>query len=114
MAEPATKSEREPALPKPEPRSVSPWTMRIFSIGTPKTSTTSWAIGGLDPLPHGHGRGIDLDLAGAGDRDGDALLEDIAAGPFQERGEAAAAQLAPGRDSASRLGKSSHLASVSA
>ena len=42
-AEPATNNEREPALPKPEPRSVSPWTMRIFSIGTPKTSTTSWA-----------------------------------------------------------------------
>ena len=42
-AEPPVKSEREPALPKPLPRSVSPWTMRTFSIGTPKTSTASWA-----------------------------------------------------------------------
>ena len=43
MAEPPTKIEREPALPKPVPRSVSPCTMRTFSIGTPNTSTTSCA-----------------------------------------------------------------------
>ena len=49
-----------------------------------------------DPLPHRHRRGIDLDLAGAGHRDGDALLEGVAAGPFEERGEAAPAQLAAG------------------
>ena len=42
-AEPPVKSEREPALPKPLPRAVSPWTMRILSIGTPKTSTASCA-----------------------------------------------------------------------
>ena len=42
-AEPPVKSEREPALPKPLPRSVSPWTMRTFSIGTPNTSTASCA-----------------------------------------------------------------------
>ena len=42
-AEPPTKSERDPALPKPVPRSVSPWTMRIRSIGTPNTSTASCA-----------------------------------------------------------------------
>ena len=42
-AEPPTKIEREPALPKPLPRSVSPCTMRTFSIGTPNTSTTSCA-----------------------------------------------------------------------
>ena len=42
-AEPPVKSEREPALPKPLPRSVSPCTMRIFSIGTPNTSTASCA-----------------------------------------------------------------------
>jgi hypothetical protein len=51
-------------------------------------------VGGRDPLSHRHRRGIDLDFAGAGDRDGDALLEDVPAGPFEERGEAAPAQLA--------------------
>jgi len=34
---------REPALPKPVPRSVSPCTMRMRSIGTPNTSTASCA-----------------------------------------------------------------------
>ena len=42
-AEPAVNSEREPALPKPVPRSVSPSTMRMLSSGTPKTSTASCA-----------------------------------------------------------------------
>ena len=42
-AEPPTKIEREPALPKPLPRSVSPCTMRTLSIGTPNTSTASCA-----------------------------------------------------------------------
>ena len=53
MAEPAVKSEREAALPNPEPRSESPCTMRIFSIGTPKTSTTSWAKDVAIPCPIG-------------------------------------------------------------
>ena len=42
-AEPPVNSEREPALPKPSPRSVSPMTTLIFSIGTPNASTISCA-----------------------------------------------------------------------
>ena len=42
-AEPPTNSEREPALPKPVPRSVSPNATRMRSIGTPNTSTASCA-----------------------------------------------------------------------
>jgi hypothetical protein len=42
-AEPPVNSEREPALPKPLARSVSPCTMRMRSIGTPNTSTASCA-----------------------------------------------------------------------
>ena len=40
-AAPPVNSEREPPLPKPFARSVSPCTMRILSIGTPNTSTAS-------------------------------------------------------------------------
>ena len=42
-AEPPTNSEREPALPKPVPRSVSPNATVIRSSGTPNTSTASCA-----------------------------------------------------------------------
>ena len=42
-AEPPMKSEREPALPKPLLRSVSPITTRMRSIGTWNTSTASCA-----------------------------------------------------------------------
>jgi hypothetical protein len=88
------KSEREPALPKPLPRSVSPWTMRTFSIGTPNTSTASWRIAGLDALAHLLRRREDLDEAVGRDVDRDLLLEGDAAGPLEESGDAAAAQLA--------------------
>ena len=51
-AEPPTNSEREPALPKPVPRSVSPNDMRIVSIGTPNTSTASCVKRRRDALAH--------------------------------------------------------------
>ena len=51
MAEPPVKSEREPALPKPLPRSVSPSTTRTCSIGTPNASTTSCASEVAMPWP---------------------------------------------------------------
>ncbi|MNU72181.1 hypothetical protein D3C71_616350 [compost metagenome] len=50
-AEPPVKSEREPALPKPSPRSVSPSTTRTFSMGTPKASTASCASEVAMPCP---------------------------------------------------------------
>ncbi len=49
-------------------------------------------VGGRDPLSHRHRRGVDLDLAGSRHGHRDALLEDVAAGPFEERGKAAPAQ----------------------
>jgi hypothetical protein len=45
------KADREPALPKPSPRSVSPSTTRTCSIGTPNTSTTSCASVVAMPWP---------------------------------------------------------------
>ena len=71
-----------------------PCTMRILLDRHAEHVDHKLRVGGRDALPHRHRRGIDLDLAVARDRDGDALLEGVAAGPFQERGEAAAAQLA--------------------
>jgi len=53
IAEPATNSEREPALPKPEPRSVSPWTMRNLFDRHAEDIDDQLGIGGLDPLPMG-------------------------------------------------------------
>ena len=40
-AEPPTNAEREPTLPTPLARSVSPCTILIFSTATPSTSVTS-------------------------------------------------------------------------
>ena len=42
---------RDPALPNPVPRSVSPCTMRMRSIGTPNTSTASCAYVVESPCP---------------------------------------------------------------
>src|SRR6185436_12411240 len=51
-------------------------------------------IAGRDALPHRLRRREDLDDAVGRDVDADLLLERIAAGPFEERGDAAAAQQA--------------------
>ena len=50
-ADPPTKIEREPALPKPVPRSVSPCEIRMLLSGTPNTSTTSCANVVARPCP---------------------------------------------------------------
>ena len=93
IAEPAVNSEREPALPKSGAAiGVALHDADLFDRHAEDVDD-QLRIGGRDALPHRHGRSIDLDLAVAGDGDGDALLERIAAGPFQERGEAAPAQL---------------------
>ena len=41
-AEPPTNAEREPTLPTPFARSVSPWTIRTLATGTCSTSVMSW------------------------------------------------------------------------
>ena len=51
-------------------------------------------VAGRDALPHRLRRREDLDDAVGRDVDADLLLEDVAAGPFEERRDAAAAQLA--------------------
>ena len=50
-AEPPTKAEREPTLPTPLARSVSPCTIFTFSAGTPKTSVTSCVYEVSSPCP---------------------------------------------------------------
>ena len=53
-------------------------------------------VAGGDALAHRLRGGHDLDEAVGGDPDGDPLLEDVAAGPFEEGGDADAAQPAAG------------------
>ena len=91
-AEPPTKSEREPALPKPVPRSVSPNAMRMRSIGTPNTSTASCANVVASDVPIGCVAEKISIVAVAAHGDGHALLEHFGARPFEERREAAPAQ----------------------
>ena len=93
-AEPPVNSEREPALPKPSPRSVSPSTTRTLSIGTPNTSTTSCASVVAMPCPIALTAENTSITPSACTVDRHALLEHVAAGPFQEGGDAQAAQLA--------------------
>jgi hypothetical protein len=50
-AEPPTNAEREPTLPTPLARSVSPCTIRIFSGATPSTSFTSCVYEVSSPCP---------------------------------------------------------------
>ena len=52
MALPAFMAEREPPVPPPASiSSLSPWTRRILSKGTPSLSTSTWAKGVQWPWP---------------------------------------------------------------
>ena len=62
-AEPPTKSEREPALPKPLPRSVSPWTMRILLDRHAEHVDRELRVAGREALAHRLRRREDLDDA---------------------------------------------------
>ena len=100
-ADPPTNAEREPTLPTPFARSVSPCTIRTFSAGTPSSSTDELRVGRLQALPHRlrarehrHrpvGRDLDVDRLG-GKR----------AGPLEVAGDPPAAQLAVAAASFSR------------
>ena len=49
---PSAVSEREPPVPPPHlSLAVSPWTIRIFSNGTPRRSLTTWAKAVSWPWP---------------------------------------------------------------
>ena len=92
-ADPPTNAEREPTLPTPFARSVSPWTILTLSEAIPKTSVDELRIRRLQPLPHRLGARehrhrasrVDLDIHRLGGQ---------RAGPFQVDRNAAAAQLA--------------------
>jgi hypothetical protein len=89
-------SDREPALPKPLPRSVSPCDDRgCVSIGTPNGVDGQLARG-CDALAHGLRRREDLDAPSGVTVTLHGLLEGVAAGPLEERGDAAAAELPAG------------------
>jgi hypothetical protein len=50
-AVPPTNSEREPTLPKPIARSVSPWTTSILSMAMPSVSEIIWVYVVCSPCP---------------------------------------------------------------
>ena len=93
-AEPPVKSEREPALPKPLPRDgvalddADPVDRHAEDVDR------ELRVARRDALAHRLRRREDLDDPVGRDVDADLLLERVAAGPFEERGDAAAAQQA--------------------
>ena len=86
--------EREPALPKPLLRSVSPIVTRMRSIGTWNTSTASCARLVAMPCPIACTAVHSSIMPSGVTVTVDALFEHRAAGPLEKRGDAAAAQLA--------------------
>ncbi len=95
MAEPPVKSEREPALPKPvaavgvalHDADLARWARRTRRR---RAARSWWRCPAPSPASPSRSRSS----PSAAHRDGDLLLQRIAAGPFEEGGDAAPAQLA--------------------